>query len=88
MVRIRHFHCCSPSSISDLGTEVPHQGAAGCGQKKKRKKLRVRGKAQQKAGLLAAEAQGTSASRVTESPRDKKLNVWPLQLFSNKPFLC
>ena len=35
VVRILHFHCCSPGSLPGLGTEIPHQAAA-CQIKRKK----------------------------------------------------
>ena len=39
MVRTWCFHCCSPSSISGLGTKIPHHAAA-CGGQKNNNKLK------------------------------------------------
>lgn len=35
--RTERVHGCSPGSIPRLGTQIPHQDAAGCSQKKKDK---------------------------------------------------
>ena len=32
-VKAPRFHCCTPGSVPGLGTEIPHQAAAGCGQR-------------------------------------------------------
>ena len=38
VVRTQCFHCCGPSSIPGLGTEIPHQAAECPGQRKKKKR--------------------------------------------------
>lgn len=41
MVRMRCFHHYGPGLISGLGTEIPHEAAARCGQKKIKKEFEL-----------------------------------------------